>query len=266
MLRSENNFTPQSPASDSLHRKHKMLNLFTLIELLVVIAIIAILAGMLLPALNAAREKARSSNCLSNVKQISLCFANYFNDNVEYYPVTHDMYYGKASTTDPWGRKFRQAGYVNNARSFYCPTLMTIYDTATLKDSAYYNPDGNGGYSSITYAYNGYFGGYLSWNGKMTVYKTNRVKYPSRKAVVFDGMISNGGKKVGTAYFNGTQVPTNTDYWNEIVSPHGNKNPGRFVNVQGFTNIFYADLHAETLANASRTSVLTTLSNFRPGN
>jgi prepilin-type N-terminal cleavage/methylation domain-containing protein/prepilin-type processing-associated H-X9-DG protein len=75
---------------------------FTLIELLVVIAIIGILAGMLLPALNRAREKGRSAVCVSNLHQITIAIRLYTDDNAGYMP-TPSYGTGVDDSGDPIG-------------------------------------------------------------------------------------------------------------------------------------------------------------------
>jgi prepilin-type N-terminal cleavage/methylation domain-containing protein len=73
---------------------------FTLIELLVVIAIIAVLIALLLPAVQAAREAARRAQCLNNLKQIGLAFANYESSNGSFPPAE---LYVPTNAAEPYG-------------------------------------------------------------------------------------------------------------------------------------------------------------------
>ena len=87
---------------------------FTLIELLVVIAIIAILAAILFPVFARAREKARTTNCLSNQKEIALGFKMYIGDYDEIFPHTQV------------GLTYMLYPYIKNAQIYHCPSDMNV--------------------------------------------------------------------------------------------------------------------------------------------
>lgn len=93
---------------------------FTLIELLVVIAIIAILAAILFPVFAKAREKARQSSCLSNMKQITLAFLQYVQDYDEKMLCYARGYYNSGTPWTFWPHQLQ--AYIKNWQVYACPS------------------------------------------------------------------------------------------------------------------------------------------------
>lgn len=99
---------------------------FTLIELLVVIAIIAILAAILFPVFARAREKARQTSCLSNLRQLGLAMEMYYED-YQRFP-WDDLTEGGAleGTAPTWTWRLMIYPYVHNTQIFVCPTASQL--------------------------------------------------------------------------------------------------------------------------------------------
>ena len=132
---------------------------FTLIELLVVIAIIAILAAMLLPALQSARERARASSCVNNLKNLTTIASMYLHDHNGFWPganysLPSASYFGQLAKTKyintPVGSKPNNLSWSNLAKAdlkgYYCPKrgfnrkYTTIYTRNVQVYSSGYNP------------------------------------------------------------------------------------------------------------------------------
>jgi prepilin-type N-terminal cleavage/methylation domain-containing protein/prepilin-type processing-associated H-X9-DG protein len=226
---------------------------FTLIELLVVIAIIAILAGMLLPALAKAKEKGKSANCISNLRQLGIASRLYSNDNDDRsaptFQVKGDNVFRKA-----WFN-FLQP-YTQSSNLILCPSR-----TAKFKETIAIYPSDADNKEVSNYAMNFKVGG-CDWPGIWDArlwpqLKDAAVKNPSRTVLITDG----GSRPINSkdpAKCVTVKSQEKPGCW--IVHDPGNDAPntggvtgtdpnwgGPHLRHMGRSNVMFADTHVEAM-------------------
>lgn len=212
----------------------KQTECFTLIELLIVIAIIAILAGMLMPALNQARQMAFTTACKSNLKQYALGLASYTSENNEYLCYGYNDLSGTFNhVLYPYifNRPLKRDGYSAtkpvNVKLYQCPAAKYKHVYYTLMSSYGYNYSG-----VISTSPTQRILGYKSSTENNPPTKTGQIKQPSAVFFFGDGRLN----ITSTLWGDNPAYPNNAP----------GSDPSEFVpwRHQKQVNILYGDGHA----------------------